>query len=521
MISRALVSFILVALVAVPATADVRLARIFTDDMMVQRDRPVRVWGWAEPGEQVEVTLDGKAAATKADDKGRWQVELPAIKEGENLELAVAGRNRIVLKNVIVGDIWLCSGQSNMEWPLSLCDAAADIKTADFPRIRRIKFRHLTSFKSEDDAPIEAAWQVCTPQTAGGFTGAGFYFAREVLAKTGVPIGLLDVNWGGTGIELWTPFAGMEMVPELAGESEVRRKAVETWLAKMAEYAKELDRWLATAPNDLAGTGAISPVPTIPTHPGSNGWSAIYNAMVHPLVRLPIKGVLWYQGEANGSEGQMYFHKMQALVGGWRKLWQQPDMPFYFVQLASWKAPTDDPAGGDGWAKLREAQRHALTIPNTGMAVSIDTVPLAVAEDVHPKNKYDIGLRLSRWALRNDYGQTGLVPSGPLFKSLKIDGGKAIVEFDHVGSGLMVGSKQGREPAVEDEGARLGRFAIAGADKKWAWAEAVIDGSTVVVSSPEVAEPVAVRYAFSMNPHGANLYNREGLPASPFRSDDW
>jgi len=208
-------------------------------------------------------------------------------------------------------------------------------------------------------------------------------------------------------------------------------------------------------------------------------------------------------------------------VGGWRKVWQQPDMPLYFVQLASWKAPTDDPAGGDGWAKLREAQRHALTIPNTGMAVSIDTVPLAVAEDVHPKNKYDIGLRLSRWALRNDYGQTGLVPSGPLFKSLKIDGGKAIVEFDHVGSGLMIGSKQGREPAVEDEGARLERFAIAGADEKWAWAEAVIDGNTVVVSSPEVAEPVAVRYAFSMNPHGANLYNREGLPASPFRSDDW
>lgn len=521
MISRFLVSLILVALVAMPAGADVRLAKIFTDDMMLQRDQPVRVWGWAEPGEQVEVTLAGTSAAAKADEKGRWLVELPAVHEGENLEIAVVGKNRIVLKNVIFGDIWLCSGQSNMEWPLSLCDAAADIQTADFPRMRRIKFHHVTSFKAEDDAPTATPWQVCTPQTAGGFTGTGFAFAREVQAKTGVPIGLLDVNWGGTGIEPWTAFEGMALVPELAGESEARRKAVETWLEKMSKYLADLERWLATAPNDLAGTGTVTPVPTMPAHPGAIGWGSIYNAMVHPVVRLPIKGVLWYQGETNGAEGEIYFHKMRALVGGWRKIWNRPDMPFYFVQLASWKKPTDDPAGGDGWARIREAQRHALTIPNTGMAVSIDTVPLPVADDVHPKNKQDIGLRLSRWALRNDYGQAGLVPSGPLFKSLKIDGGKAIVEFDHVGSGLMVGSKQGREPAVEDKDDKLGRFAIAGADKKWAWAEAVIDGNTVVLSSPEVAEPVAARYAFSMNPHGANLYNREGLPASPFRTDDW
>jgi len=244
--------------------------------------------------------------------------------------------------------------------------------------------------------------------------------------------------------------------------------------------------------------------------------------MIHPIVRFPIKGVIWYQGESNGAEGESYFHKMRALVEGWRKVWDQPEMPFYFVQLASYQKPTDAPAGGDGWAKLREAQRKALEIPRTGMVVAIDTVPLAVAGDIHPKNKVDLGMRLARWALHRDYGKADLVPSGPLFKGLKVEGDKVRLEFDHVGSGLMVGLKDGtRKPVVEEPTGKLKRFAIAGADKKWVWADAAIDGRTVVVSSPEVKEPVAVRYAFSMNPDGANLFNREGLPASPFRTDDW
>jgi sialate O-acetylesterase len=468
--SHKLRQFLLVSALmgSLPATADVRLPKIFTDNMLLQRDQPVRVWGWADAGEEVSVALAGKSAATKADDKGQWAVGLPALKAGEALELAVKGKNELTLKNILIGDIWVCSGQSNMEMGLNGClGAAEDIKAADLPKIRRIKFNHAKSGQAEADAPTATPWQVCTPQTAGGFTAVGFYFAREIQQKTGVPIGIVDSNWGGTRIEPWV------------------------------------------APTELA----------VPAAKGDVG--SMYNAMIAPLLRLPIKGALWYQGESNGTEGDSYYEKMLALIGGWRKQWGQGDFPFYFVQLANFQAPSVDPAGGNGWARLREAQTKALSIPNTGMAVIIDSVPLTQSGDIHPKNKFDVGMRLARWALGRDYGQKDLVVSGPLFKALKIDGEKARLEFTHTGSGLMLGKKEGLAPATEDKEAKLQRFALAGADKKWFWATAVIESNTVVVSSPDVKEPVAVRYAFEMNPDGANLFNREGLPASPFRTDAW
>jgi len=451
-----------------PVTADVRLPKIFTDNMMLQRDLPVRVWGWADAGEAVSVALQGTTVATKADDKGQWAIELPAIKTGENLELTVQGNNSQSLKNIVVGDIWVCSGQSNMAMAVKPClDAAEDIRAANLPKIRRLKIKNVKSGQPELDAQTATPWQVCSPETAPGFTAVGFYFAREIHQKTGIPIGIIDTNWGGTRIEPWT-----------VGDEPAA----------------------AEAKTDKSG---------------------LYNAMIHPLVRLPIKGALWYQGEANGGEGDTYYEKMRALIGGWRKQWGLGDFPFYYVQLANFQAPSVDPAGGNGWAKLREAQTKALSIPNTGMAVIIDTVPLAQSGNIHPVNKADVGLRLARWALKQDYGQKDLEVSGPLFKALMIEGGKARVEFDHAGSGLMLGKKEGRGAVVETHGDKLNRIAIAGADKKWYWAEAVIDHGTLVVSSPEVKEPVAVRYAFEMNPDGANLYNREGLPASPFRTDAW
>ncbi len=506
---------------AMPAAADVRLPKIFTDNMMLQRDLPVRVWGWADAGEAVSVTLLGKSATTKTDAKGQWAVELPAIKTGDNLELTVKGNNNLTLKNILIGDIWVCSGQSNMEMGLNGClGSQDDVKAADFPKIRRIKFRQTQSGQPEADAPTATSWQICTPQTAGGFTAVGFYFARDIFQKTGVPIGIIDDNWGGTAIEPWVPTEGLSLVEELKPKLVAKRDAIKNYRAQLPTALTAMETWIAQTRADLASDAPLRPAPAIPAQP-DGGWSGIYNAMVAPIVRFPIKGALWYQGESNGGEGVTYYDKMRALIGGWRKQWGQGEFPFYFVQLANFQAVSDNPAGGNGWAKLRDAQTQSLTLPNTGMAVIIDTVPLAEKDDIHPKNKYDVGLRLSRLALGRDYGQKQLEVSGPLFKALKIEGNIARLAFDHTGSGLMVGKKEGRSPAVENKEAKLLRFAIAGADKKWFWADAVIVNKTVDVSSPEVKEPVAVRYAYQMNPDGANLYNREGLPASPFRTDDW
>jgi sialate O-acetylesterase len=508
-------------LTAMPAAADVRLPAIFTENMMLQRDLPVRVWGWAEAGEAVSVTLSGKTAATKADKNGLWALQLPAIKAGENLELTVKGKNTVTLNNVILGDIWVCSGQSNMEMSLNGClGFEDDVKTADLPKIRRIKFNHVQSGQPEFDAPAATPWQVCTPETAGGFTAVGFYFAREIQQKTGVPIGIVDVNWGGTPIEPWVATEGLAMVDQLKPQFVAKQEAIKNYRAQLPKSLDELDAWIATTRRDLANGAPLHTMPAVPATP-DGGWSSMYNAMIHPIVRFPIKGALWYQGESNGGEGVTYYDKMRALIGGWRKQWRQGDFPFYFVQLANFQAVSEDPAGGNGWARLREAQTRTLAVPNTGMAVIIDTVPLPERDDIHPRNKYDVGLRLALWALGRDYGQKQLEVSGPLFKSLKIEDGKARLAFEHVGTGLIVGKKVGRLPAVENKAAKLKGFAIAGADKKWFWANAEIEGETVIASSPEVKEPVAVRYAFQMNPDGANLYNREGLPASPFRSDDW
>jgi sialate O-acetylesterase len=521
---RALALACLLAVTASASRGDVRLPRIFTADMVLQRDQPIRVWGWAEPGEDVRVSLADNEATTKADATGQWDAELPARAAGRGLELVVAGRNTIRLGNVAIGDVWLCGGQSNMEWTMAQSDAAADIAAANLPDIRRIKFHHVQSAAPADDAPAATPWQVCSPATAGGFTAVGLFFAREVQAATGVPIGLLDDNWGGTPIEPWIPPTGMELVPDLAGAVTARRQAIEAHRSGFTAHLDALDRWLRTARATVAAGEPLETLPAAPAppaHPAAGGWGAMSNAMIHPLARFPIKGFLWYQGESNGGEGDSYRHKMQALVGGWRNAWGREDLPFYFVQLASFQNPTDDPAGGDGWARLREAQRHSLAMPRTGMAVIIDTVPLDARGDIHPGNKFDVGARLARWALHHDYGKTDVVPSGPLFKSVAFEEGKARITFDHVGGGLMVGRKEGRAPAVDQPAGTLRRFAIAGEDKKWHWAEAAIDGDTVVVASPAVLKPAAVRYAFSMNPDGANLYNRAGLPASPFRTDDW
>ena len=330
-------------------------------------------------------------------------------------------------------------------------------------------------------------WQVCQPSTAGGFSAVGYFFGRRLQKELKVPIGLVGSNWGGTRIEPWVSLDGFRSVPEL----------------------KKIADEVAARESQARGDAKV--------RVGGGTPSAIFNSMVSPLAPFAMRGGIWYQGESNGNEGESYYHKKKALVNGWRKLFN-PDLAFYWVQLADFRNASPNPAGGDGWAKLREAQRKALTIPGTGMAVIHD---IGNAGNIHPRNKQDVGSRLAQWALHQTYGRKDLVPCGPLYKGLKIEDGAIRLSFDHVGSGLMVGQKEGLKPTTEAKDGKLGRFAIAGADKKWHWAEATIDGDAVVVKSAEVAKPVAVRYGFTMNPRGANLYNKEGIPASPFRTDDW
>lgn len=473
---------ILIAGISAAARGEVKLASIFTDSMVLQRDMAVPVWGWAAAGEEVSVTFGDQTKKTTAGENGRWQVKLDALKaNSEGQTLTVAGRNKIELKDVLVGEVWLCSGQSNMEWGLGgSINAQDEIAASKHPQIRLFNVPdHVTSAVPQDT--VKGSWKVCEPSSAGGFSAVGYFFGRQLQKELKVPIGLVGSNWGGTLIEPWTSPDGFRSVPELKAISE-----------KVDGYTKE-------------------------TKVGNGSPSAIYNAMIHPLAPFAMRGAIWYQGESNGGEGESYYHKTQALVNGWRKLFN-PDLAFYWVQLANFQKPNEDPAGGDGWAKLREAQRKSLAIKHTGMAVIID---IGEADDIHPRNKQDVGLRLSQWALHQTYGKQDIVPSGPLYKSHKVDGSQIRIRFDHVGGGLIVGRKEGIKPTDEVKDGKLARFAVAGADKKWHWAEATIDGDEVVVKSAEVANPVAVRYAYSMNPVGANLYNKAGLPASPFRTDDW
>lgn len=480
---RPLILLFTTAVCAPGLHAQLTLPPVLGDGMVLQRGMANPIWGTAQPGSKVEVSFAGQEKSTAVDEAGRWTLELDpldASRDGRELQIRVGEELRRI-RDVLVGEVWICSGQSNMEWSIrASTNRDAEIQNARYPRMRLFNVPgHTTAARPQRAG--RGRWQVCQPAAASGFSAVGYYFGRRLLHELDVPVGLIGVNWGGTRIEPWIPpqtFAGF---PELQREA-ARVKAI-------------------------AGTdkkvGAREP-------------AAIYNSMVHPLVPFAARGAIWYQGESNGSEGVSYFHKTRALVQGWRECFN-PDLAFYWVQLANFRKPNQDPAGGDGWAKLREAQRRALSIEHTGMAVTID---IGDARDIHPRNKQDVGWRLAQWALHQTYGRDKLVPSGPLYKSHKLEGNAIRVSFDHVGTGLMVGLKRGLDPtrAVKQP---LRRFAIAGADRKWHWAEAVIDGREVLVRSKEVPEPVAVRYAFSTNPEGANLYNKQGLPASPFRTDDW
>jgi sialate O-acetylesterase len=480
------ITFIACIVFALTASADVKLPNVLGSGMVLQRDLTVPVWGWAEAGEKVTVSFAGQTKTAKAGDDGKWMVKLSALKaNAKATSLIVEGNNKISLDNILVGEVWICSGQSNMEWRLSgTTNAKEEIAASDYPLVRLFDVPgHTTSPKPQEEG--RGNWQVCSQKTSGGFSAVGYFFGRRLHKELDVPVGLIGSNWGGTRIEPWTTLEGFESVPELS---------------KIAEQVK----------NYKADTKV-----------GGGSPAAIYNSMVHPLTPFSMRGGIWYQGESNGGEHMSYYHKKHALVNGWRKVFQNKDLGFYWVQLANFQQPKNNPAGGDGWAKIREAQTKALDIPHTGMAVAIDLADAHNPRDIHPRNKQDVGGRLAQWALHQTYGKKDLVPTGPFYKSHQVKGSKIHLSFDHVGTGLMVGKKIKLEPTVEVKGGKLEHFSIAGEDKKWVWADATIEGNTVVVSSKEVKKPVAVRYGFTMNPANANLYNKDGIPALPFRTDDW
>jgi len=461
--------------------ADIKLPNVIGSGMVLQRDMAVPVWGWAEAGEEVTVSFADQTKRAKAGNDGKWIVKLDSLKaNSEGATLTISGKNKINLDNVLVGEVWICSGQSNMEWAIrQSMNPKEEAAAANYPQIRLFNVPgHTVSPLPKDEGAGQ--WQVCDPKSANNFSAVGYFFGRRLHKDLKVPVGLIGSNWGGTRIEPWTTLAGFESVPELS---------------KIADQVKNYKQ---------------------DTRVGGGQPSAIYNSMVHPLTPFAMRGGIWYQGESNGNEGITYYQKKHALVNGWRKAFQNKDLAFYWVQLANFQKESDKPEGGDGWAKLREAQTKALDIPGTGMAVITD---IGAANDIHPRNKQDVGWRLAQWALHQTYGQKNLVPSGPLYKSHKVEGNAIRLSFDHVGSGLIVGNKNGLEPTAEVKDGKLEHFSISGKDNKWVWADAKIDGETVVVESKEVSEPVAVRYGFTMNPAKANLYNKEGLPAGPFRTD--
>lgn len=503
---------------------DERVARIFTNHVVLQRDQPVPVWGWSAPGQTIAVSFAGQRVTTTTDAQGRWRAQLAPLKlSATPAELTVIGAKTHRFTEVLVGDVWLCSGQSNMGFPLDACDAQEDVRTADLPLIRYTRCGEYFASRMQEDL-VSAAWKPLRPDSARGCGGVPFYFARRVHRETGIPIGLLHCEIGGTDIECWMPPAAFRDYPANAAVAKRLDEAVASYRKALPAALADMEVWLPAAKQALDSDQPLPPMPKLPLHPNEDRhgqWvrtQSLYNGMVHPIVGFRITGAIWYQGENNGSEQQSYVEKKRALIESWRKLWGR-EFPFYFVQLANWRPANDDPSGGGReWQYCRMAQLQCLSIPRTGMAVAID---VGDADDIHPKNKFDVGERLALWALAKDYGRQDLVCSGPLYAGMTVEGPRIRVRFTSVGKGLMVGSKTGRSAAQEHSGGKLARFAIAGADKKWVWAEAVIDDDTVVVSSPQVAAPVAVRYAFAMNPAGCNLYNRDGLPASPFRSDDW
>ena len=628
-------------------SAQVKLLPIFSDNMVLQQQTQAPIWGESKPNKKVEITTswDQKKYTIQADEQGKWSTKVATPVAGGPYNITISDGKKVKLSNVMIGEVWICSGQSNMEMPLEgwgkIMDYKKEIAAADHPNIRLLHVEHVTSTQPESDIKVrDNGWLVCSPQTIPNFSATAYFFGREISEKQNVPVGLIHTSWGGTNVESWISGKVLQEMPDFSNVVE-EVCAMPDKTAMKAEYLKTLEAWNNrvdegfsagkpvraevslddsnwakmkfpgmveeqglngfdgliwlrrtvdipaswagkkvqmilgtiddnditywngkevgrttgytiqrnyTVPGKLVKAGPLSlAIRIVDTGGGcgmpndfylrsANGeqislageWkyqvaadarkegmppkdmsenpnlpTSLYNAMIHPLVPYGIRGAIWYQGENNASRAYQYRELFPLVIENWRKDWGK-DFPFYFVQLANFKPVSPEPVDSD-WAELREAQTRTLSVANTGMAVVIDK---GEANDIHPKDKQAVGHRLALIARAKTYGER--IPySGPMYHSYEIDGDKIILSFDHTEGGLKSG-----------DGKTLQGFSIAGRDHKFHWAKAEIQGDKIVVSSPEVSYPVAVRYAWADNPV-CNLYNGAGLPASPFRTDDW
>ncbi|RBP40480.1 BNR repeat protein [Roseimicrobium gellanilyticum] len=503
-------SLFLAALLAACATTDaranVKLNSLFSDHAVLQSGVPVPVWGKADPGEEVTVTIAGQSATAKADEAGKWKVTLEKLSATKDPQTLIAkGKNTITVKDILVGETWLCSGQSNMGMRVSgALNFEDEKKNANLPQIRMYIEPSQGSATPQEEG--RGAWYVCSPETVGTFSATAYFFGRELHQKLNIPVGLINSSVGGTRIEAWISAEAQQKEPalkEFITQNDATRTAFDA-AAEKTRFDAEMARFNEGVKRAKAEG---KPLPTrkprdpVASHERATVLGNLFNGKIAPLVPYAIRGVIWYQGESNASPQLARFYKTQLplLIKDWRTRWNQPDLPFGFVQLPNiQRSPS--------WVDVREAQDKTLkNVPHTGMAVTID---VGEVRDVHPHNKQAVGKRLAAWALSDVYKVKDVVPSGPRLAGHEVKDAKVTLTFTHTEGGLKAKAGQ------------LESFQIAGADRKWHTADAALVKNTVELSSPEVTQPVAVRYAWTDNPN-TSLYNGAGLPAAPFRTDDW
>ena len=493
------------------ALADVRLPGFYGDHMVLQQQKPIRLRGWAEPGEKVKVSLASASVDVTTGRDGHWQAELPAMQAGKTpLRLTVKGNNTLTINDVLIGEVWLCSGQSNMEWSVrASANAKEEIAAADYPLIRHMKVGRKPNNVPQDD--LKSEWQVCSPDSVPNFTACGYFMARTLFKKLDVPIGLVNSSWGGTRVEPWTPPVGFQKVPALADiHTSVLNKTPGTpeYKAGLKKHIAALSDWVEKANGMVDSTDLPSPSPSFPASltpfRSHQDPTMLYNGMIHALVGFPIRGAIWYQGESNHNDGMMYFEKKKALINGWRELWQQGDFPFYYVQIAPFQYGNEDPTI---LARFWEAQAAVQELPKTGMVVIND---IATLNNIHPPNKQDVGLRLANLALKNDYGMD-VVAHSPELQKLSVENDALRLMFKNTGGGLK--TRDGKTPSHFEIISRTSN------GFQPATAEISGDGNSVILKAANVKAPTAFRFAWNKLAE-PNLCGGTGLPVSAFRAGE-